>query len=308
MDLAALILALLIEQGRAMPHHNPVWNTVRTLTAWFARNFNAGEVSHGQTAWFLYVGGTTVLMTGVWWLSHKIHPLLEFTLNVAVLLLTLGFRRFSHYYSLIEEAARNNDVDTARAALGRWRMEREVGADTSLMTLPKVMAAAVEDGLVASHRSVFGVIFWFAVLPGPVGAVLYRLSEHIARSWNKPSVAGHAFGLFAAKIFEWMDWLPARLTALAFAIVGNFEDAIHLWRNRKKRFGTDNKSLLIAVGAGALGIELGQPIDPAEQLQLDWAGIEPSPTAMRSAVGLIWRATVLWLSLIALWTAARLFN
>jgi len=308
MDLAALILALLIEQGRAIPHHNPVWNAVRALTAWFARNFNAGEVSHGQTAWFLYLGGATVLTTGVWWLSHSIHPLLEFTLNVGVLLFTLGFRRFSHYYTLIEEAARNNDVDAARAALARWRSDRDVPADTSLMTLPKVMGAAVEDGLVASHRSVFGVIFWFAVLPGPIGAIFYRLSEHTARSWNKPGVAGTAFGLFAAKVFEWIDWLPARLTALAFAIVGNFEDAMHLWRNREKRFGTDSKSLLIAVGAGALGIELGKPTDPAEQAQLDWVGIEPTPTAMRSAVGLIWRATVLLLTLIALWTAAQLFD
>jgi adenosylcobinamide-phosphate synthase len=308
MDLAALILVLLIEQGRAVPHRNPVWDGVRETTAWFARNFNAGQKEHGRTAWVLYVGAALIFSGALWWLAHRIHPMLGFALNVVFLVFTMGFRQFSHHFTVIEEAVRNNDVDTARKALAQWRRERELSAETALLTIPQIAGAALEEGLVASHRAVFGTIFWFALLPGPLGAVLYRLTEHIARSWNRPEVAGTQFGKFASDAFELLDWAPARLSALAFAIVGNFEDAMHLWRNRAVRFGTDTRALLIATGAGALGVELGRAIDPAEQAQLDWTGAEPGAPAMRSAVGLIWRATVLWLTLIALWTVAQLFS
>jgi adenosylcobinamide-phosphate synthase len=308
MDLAALILALLIEQGRAVPHRNPVWDGVRDITAWFARNFNAGQKDHGRIAWTLYVGAAMLLTGGVWWLAWRIHPVLAFALNVIVLLFTMGFRRFSHHFTVIEEAVRNNDIDTARSALAQWRREHEAQTDTALMSMPQIAAAALEDGMVAAHRAVFGTIFWFAVLPGPFGAVLYRLTEHIARAWNRPDVAGTAFGEFARQAFEIIDWIPARLSALAFAVVGNFEDAMHLWRNRAMRFGSDTRGLLVAAGAGALGVELGRAIDPAEQAQLDWNGAQAGAPAMRSAVGLIWRATVLWLTLIAVWTVAQLFG
>ena len=50
------------------------------------------------------------------------------------------------------------------------------------------MRQAIEHGLLLSQRHVFGVFFWFVVLPGPIGAVVYRLAEHVSRAWNRPPV------------------------------------------------------------------------------------------------------------------------
>ena len=45
----------------------------------------------------------------------------------------------------------------------------------------------IEHSLLAAHRHVFGVFFWFVLLStfglGPAGAVLYRLAEFVSRYW-----------------------------------------------------------------------------------------------------------------------------
>jgi adenosylcobinamide-phosphate synthase len=308
MDFAALVLALLIEQGRPMPHHNLVWDGMRTLAHWFARTFNAGEKQHGQTAWWLFMIGLMLLTWGVWWLASRMHPVLGFCVNVLALVFTLGFRRFSHHFTEIEKAVQANDIDAARASLSQWRSGREQPLDVHALSMPQVIAQAIEEGLVSSHRAVFGTMFWFAVLPGPMGALLYRMSEYAARAWTTGESGGEKFGTFARQAFEVLDWLPVRLSALAFAIVGNFEDAMHLWRNRILRFGHDARAVLVAAGAGAIGVEIGPPVQPLQENKLDWTGVEPSLSAMRSGVGLVWRATVLWLTVVALWTVAQWFS
>jgi adenosylcobinamide-phosphate synthase len=305
MDFAALVLALLIEQGRPVPHHNPVWDGMRSLTHWFSKTFNAGEKQHGQTAWWLYMVGLTAVAAGVWWLADRVHPVLGFCVNVLSLVFTLGFRRFSHHFTEIENAAEAGDIDAARKALSQWRTGREQPLDVQSLSMPQVIAHAIEEGLVSSHRSVFGIMFWFAVLPGPMGALLYRMSEYVARAWSGGETGGERFGAFARQAFEVLDWVPARLSALTFAIVGNFEDAMHLWRNRALRFGSDTRAVLVSAGAGAIGVEIGPPAQPAAENRLDWAGIEPTVSAMRSGIGLVWRATVLWLTVVALWTVAQ---
>jgi adenosylcobinamide-phosphate synthase len=308
MDFAALLLALLIEQGRPVPHHNPVWDGMRALTHWFSKTFNAGEQQHGQTAWWLFMIGLMAVTVGIWWLAARIHPVLGFCVNVLALVFTLGFRRFSHHFTEIEKAAEAGDIDAARKALSQWRTGREQPLDVQALSMPQVMAHAIEEGLVSSHRSVFGIMFWFAVLPGPTGALLYRMGEYVARAWSSGESSGEKFGTFARQAFEVLDWVPVRLSALAFAIVGNFEDAMHLWRNRALRFGNDARAVLVSAGAGAIGVEIGPPAQPLAENKLDWSGIEPTLSAMRSGVGLVWRATVLWMTVVALWTVAQWFS
>ena len=48
-----------------------------------------------------------------------------------------------------------------------------------------------------------------------------------------------------------IDWIPARLTASAFAVVGNFEDAIYAWRNFANRWEDEAAGIILAAGGGA---------------------------------------------------------
>jgi adenosylcobinamide-phosphate synthase len=150
--------------------------------------------------------------------------------------------------------------------------------------------------------------------------VMYRVAEYLARAWNEPDhMRGEAFGQFAAKAFYWIDWLPVRLTAVAFAVVGNFEDAIYAWRNFAHRWSDEAKGIILTAGGGAMGVRLGTPYEnasglalPADAATVDSSDIEaevlpgeqPNVRALQSTVGLVWRALLLWMMLLLLLSSA----
>ena len=177
----------------------------------------------------------------------------------------------------------------------------------------------MEKSLITTHRNVFGVFFWFLLPLGPACAVMYRVAEYLARAWNEPDhMHNEAFGQFAARAFYWIDWIPVRLTAVAFAVVGNFEDAIYAWRNFAGRWADEAKGIILAAGGGAMGVRLGTPLENAPRaLPIDVAtvdisdadtdvmpGEEPSVRALQSTVGLVWRALLLWMMLLLLLSGA----
>ena len=186
------------------------------------------------------VAGNTACMRGCWWSSAfhwssarstamavSIHWLLGLVVNVTVLFFALGFRQFSHRGTEIQIALANGDLIAARQRTdGMETADRSDLFSAADLDQDEVVRQAIEHGLLLSQRHVFGVFFWFVVLPGPIGAVVYRLAEHVARIWNRPPVTAtppDQFGDFARRAFAWIDWAPARLTSLGFAVVGDFE-------------------------------------------------------------------------------------
>jgi adenosylcobinamide-phosphate synthase len=268
------------------------------------RQFNGGEYRHGVTAWIAGVAAPAVLTLVLHFVLDYIHPVLAFVFDVVVLYFLLGFRQFSHFFTDIQLALRMGEIDRARRLLEEWRGQRAERLGST-----EIARLAIEQGIVASHRHVFAPLFWFMVF-GPAGALLYRLSFVVAEHW--PRVGGpmddHApFGEFARRAFQAIDWLPARLTAVTFAIVGDFEDAVYCWRTQASQWADAATGILLASGAGALGIKLGLPLP-------DEVGIEARPELglgddaqvehLQNAIGLVWRALVLCLLLLALLTVA----
>ena len=85
-----------------------------------------------------------------------------------------------------------------------------------------------------------------------------------------------------------LEWLPVRLTAMTFAIVGDFEDAIHCWRTQAAGWPDPESGILLASGAGALGVRLGMPIPQggmlADRAELG-VGDDADADSMQSAIG-----------------------
>jgi cobalamin biosynthesis protein CobD/CbiB len=108
-----------------------------------------------------------------------------------------------------------------------------------------------------------------------------------------------------------MEWVPLRLTAITFAIVGDFEDTIYCWRSQADTWPDAEQGVLLASGAGALGVRLGQPVpNGGEILDRPELGIGDDADAdfMQSTVGLVWRALVFWMVLLFLLTLASLIG
>ena len=333
MSFFAILCALLIEQVRPLAHHNPVYGGVLAWTRWTSRNFDAGKSHHGWVAWMLAVFVPTLLSLGVHWLLVLTLGLpFAVVWSAAVLYVTLGFRQFSHHFTGIRDALDVGDEALARSLLANWQR-----VDAADLPRSEIVRHVIEHSVIAAHRHVFGVLAWFSVLAaiglGPAGAVFYRMSEFVFRYWT------HKDGAFfqpssiwvqmaAERAWAVIDWLPARITALGFAVVGSFEDAIDCWRNDAGRFNNENDGVILAATSGAVNVRLGggtlravavadplyraQAGDPmaAERVSDSGStpGREPESAHLRSVVGLVWRSVVMWMVLLALLTLARLLG
>lgn len=299
MSLLAIVLVLLVEQVRPLPVEQWLRAPLARIAGLFEDKFNEGGVASGRIAWALLVG----LLVGGCVLLHlalvALSPFVAFLFSVGVLYLTMGMRHESHYFTDIHAALRLGELDRARTQLSEW-----TGRDCSALSESDTVRQAIEQALVAAHRNVFGVVFWFLVLPGPTGAVLYRLASFLDRAWGaRQDEEIGRFGQAARQAFQWIDWLPVRLTAVSFSVVGNFEDAILCWRTQAGQCERPSSGILLSSGGGALGVRLGAPRQEAgrfvDRPELG-CGEEARVEFMQGTVGLIWRALCLCLLVLAL--------
>ncbi len=317
MNFLAILAVLGLEQWRTFRWRAAVERAFVLWARGIERRFNGGTREQGILGMVLALLPVTLAAAGLFWLFSTLHPALGLAWNVLMLYLLLGFRRFSHAYARVAAALRADDIDGARRALSAWR-----GGVTRELSSEEVARLAIERGLLDSYRQVFATLFWFTVLPGPAGAVLYRAAALLADEWRADirgddttpiARARNVFGAPARRVLWLLDWIPVRLTALSFAVVGDFEDAAWCWRTQAPAWsdedGGEHAGVILATGAGALGVTLGGTLpgltgEPEFRPGLGM-GEPPDADLMPSAVGLVWRALVLWLLLILLLTLAN---
>lgn len=333
MSFFAALFALLLEQARPLAPGNLFHAGLQAWARWSSRNLDAGHKQHGWLAWSVAVAGPALLAFAIHWLLWSVHGLLAFVWSVAVLYASLGFRQFSHHFTAIRDALDVGDEDAARELLAEWQQ-----VDARELPRSEIVRHVIEHSVLAAHRHVFGVLSWFSVLAalglGPAGAVLYRMSEFVSRYWSRQSALSEesvspALQGVAQRAWGVIDFVPARMTAVGFAVVGSFEDAVDSWRNYSQAFSVDsalastqrNDGLVLAATAGAVNVRLGglalkssagalsssDDVAPPPSLQAT-PGREPELAHLRSIVGLVWRCVVLWMVLLALLTLARLIG
>lgn len=336
MSFFAIFCALLIEQLKPLTRSNPIHHGLRAWADAVQHNFDAGKSQHAWLVWAAAVGLPSVAVLLVHWLLVAwLGWPAAVVWNVLILYLTLGFRQFSHHFTEIRDALDNGDEALARQLLADWQR-----VDAADLPRSEIVRHVIEYSVLAAHRHVFGVLTWYVLLAalglGPMGAVFYRMSEFAIRYW-KPRHPGqlnasateqmllHPISATLRQVCgsAWwiVDWLPARMTAVGFAIVGNFEDAIDSWRNYAEQLPTldnANDGVILAATAGAMNVRLGgealQPKSQTEALEapfpdtISTPGREAETAHLRSVVGLVWRCVVLWMLLLALLTLSKLLG
>ena len=306
MSFIAILFALLLEQARPLGQLNPVHNTNRGWVRWVVRNFDAGTPQHGWLSWAMAVLLPSLLACGMHWLLvWSLGWIAAVFWSIAVLYVTLGFRQFSHHFTLIRDALYGGDEGLARQKLAQW-----MRMDASELPRSEIVRHVIEYSALSAHRHVFGVLAWYSVLAalglGPAGAVFYRISEYVARYVNRPlkptsTVVSGALQSSANRAWFLADWVPVRLTALGFAFVGSFEEAVDSWRQYAARYPDDNDGVVLAATAGAINVQLGEPEQGEE-------GPVPQAVHLRAFVGLVWRTVVMWMVILVLLSLARLLG
>lgn len=267
-------------------------------------------VGYQQSAlgWLIIVLIPCLLISIGIYLFGLAHPIVKLALHLCILYLTVNFYGFTDYYNRIQLALSRADLSSAQKILQSWKLETKQSVNTENFSISAVCRAAIEELISVSHRHLFAIVLAYTLLPGVFGPLLYCFSEYLLRdtqAWkNDPNLQINTvrklhqnLNHFAERVFNYLDWVPVRCTAVLFAIVGNFEDAIYGWRRRSVLWNNKSQGILLESAAGALGVCLGPP----EIIEdIDAPGAAPGPHTLQSASALVWRAVIVWLILMFL--------
>ncbi|WP_411269290.1 adenosylcobinamide-phosphate synthase CbiB [Phytopseudomonas dryadis] len=266
------------------------------LAARLEQRFNpsgGGWRSHGVSAWCLAVLPLT-LLTGL--LAQL--PWIGWLVQIIALYAALGLRSLDQHAQPVAQALRLGDLPEARVRVGHMVSRNTAGLDAT-----GVARAGTESVLENGSDAVFAALFWFLLVGAP-GVVLYRLSNTLDAMWGYRNERFERFGWAAAKIDDVLNYVPARLVALTYALLGRTWLALRCWRRQALQWDSPNAGPVMAAGAGSLGISLGgAAVYHGELHQRPLLGEGPAPKArdIERAMNRVWAGVLLWLSLMLLW-------
>ncbi|WP_313464528.1 adenosylcobinamide-phosphate synthase CbiB, partial [Pseudomonas nitroreducens] len=199
-----------------------------------------GWRSHGVTAWIIAVIPLTLIA-----LLLSLLPYVGWIVQVLALYAALGLRSLGEHADPVVLALRSGDLNEARLRVGYV-----VSRETAELDETAVARAATESVLENGSDAVYAALFWFAVAGAP-GVVLYRLSNTLDAMWGYRNARFERFGWAAAKIDDVLNYIPARLVALTYALLGHTRLALRCWRTQAPKWDSPNAGPVMAAGAGA---------------------------------------------------------
>jgi adenosylcobinamide-phosphate synthase len=129
--------------------------------------------------------------------------------------------------------------------------------------------------------------------------LLYRLSNTLDSMWGYRTARYNEFGWAAARLDDVLNYIPARLTALSYALLGHTRSALHCWRAQAPHWESPNAGPVMAAGAGALQVRLGGKAIYHGEISarpLLGCGAEVTGGDIARALQLVRRTLYLWLA------------
>ena len=280
--LAAVMLDRLLGEPRRW---HPLVGFGRLAEA-LEKRLNDRGLTAGLLAWALLV--LPFLGLAVWLRGPA-----PFAVDVALLYFALGARSLAEHAEAVARPLQAGNLREAQQRVG-WMVSR----DTTALDESGVAKAGMESVLENGNDAIFGALFWFALLGGP-GALLFRLANTLDAMWGYRTERFNRFGRPAARIDDALNWLPARLTALTYALLGRTRNALDCWRAQAPGWKSPNAGPVMAAGAGSLGVQLGGAATyQGREESRPPLGNGPAPVAadLARAVVLIRRSLWLWLA------------
>lgn len=248
-------------------------------------NHGPEKVSKGAIAWIAAVLPIVVIvwlldsLIGGWWLS------------ILFGWLAIGWHSLRKHGLWVEQALKENNIDEARQKIS-WLVSR----DTSQLNSNQISKACIESVLENGSDAIFAPLFWLAVGGAPA-VVAYRLCNTLDAMWGYRNERYEQFGKFSARVDDLLNIIPARLTAFTYGLVGDFRGAMQAWRAQAGQWYSPNAGVVMAAGAGALGIRLGGDAiyhGKNKSRPTLGNGEEPQVSDLSASLTLVDRSVYLW--------------
>lgn len=293
MTFLIVLTSLFIE--RVLQQHRP-----RRRHAWFNAYCDLLTRS-GATRWLVSRSWGAVLalippIAAVAWLqgaADDLGLLFEWAFGSLVLLYSLGPRDIGDDAEAYL-AARAGDDPAHATALAQQFCISEVPSQE-----PRRSLAVARAVVVLANKRLIGPLFWFVAF-GPAGAAAYRAVQLMAERLEGEDCPAE-MARYSDELRHVVDWAPARVTAIGYAVAGNFDAVAHAWRTFDYLPGdgplSEAEHLLAHTGLAALDTFP----DDAEDIIASEAGLdEPTPPpVVEDALALVWRSLVMWVTVIA---------
>ena len=250
----SIVLAVLLDQwlGEPKKHHPLIYfgqlaNHLEKIIR--KPHYSAARLKcHGLLAIISLIAPITALVylcTQVYWLNILIAPV--------ILYFCIAAKSLKQHACAVLQALDSNDL-----ALAKKQLSLIVSRQTEKMTDDEIRKATIESVLENGADAIFAPVFWF-MIAGPAGAILYRLSNTLDAMWGYKNQKYFYFGRAAARFDDILNWIPARMTAISYALLGHSSQAISCWKQQAHLLDSPNAGPVMTSGAGALNVQLGGP-------------------------------------------------
>ena len=257
--LVGFCVDLLLGDPRRLPH--PVQGMGRLievlephLRKWFPKT-EQGERRAGTCLVSLVVGLTGLLTALSLWLAGRIHPVLEFCLEVVICWQILATKSLRTESMKVVRALEQGSLDDGRRAVSMI-----VGRDTAQLSEEEVLAAAVETVAENASDGILAPLLWAAVL-GPVGGMCYKAVNTMDSMVGYQNDRYLWFGRSAALFDDLCNYLPARISGFLMCLAAfpgfDGKSALRGFFRDRKNHNSPNSAHTEAACAGALGLQLG---------------------------------------------------
>ncbi|MDP5239162.1 adenosylcobinamide-phosphate synthase CbiB [Uliginosibacterium sp. 31-16] len=289
----AILLGVLLDRLLGeVPRWHPLVGFGRSA-AWLERRINKGSarILRGALGWTLLVAP---LALGALLLAGLQHG---WIVDGIALYFALGARALTEHGHDVAQALQHGDMEEARRRTGYL-----VSRETTRMNEEQIARATTESLLENGNDAIFGALFWCAVAGAP-GVILYRLANTLDAMWGYRNARFNEFGRIAARVDDVLNFIPARLTALTYALLGEWRRALRSWRAQAAGWSSPNAGPVMAAGAGSLGLQLGGAAiyeGIVEERPLLGEGRPAEGRDIPRALTLISRSLLVWIAVMGL--------
>lgn len=219
------------------------------------------------------------------WISEE--PLV---IDVLVLLVCIKWNPLKKDMLRIAAAVKKGYLSLAREQLSHWVLR-----ETQTLTEYGINKACIETMLLRTSKYVIGVAFYYLCF-GAAFALLYRLLIELSMVWNEKNPTYKHFGKSVAKVVRLLDFIPARIFAISFALLRQLRASFKLVKQTKQHWQGNNSRWILATASASIPVELGGPaIYGGEKVRRQRIGsIKATSEHIKLSVAIIEQVLVTW--------------
>ena len=214
-----------------------------------------GENVAGGVLWLLVVLISTAVPLGILYLGYKISPWLGLALESIMCWQILATKSLK-----VESMKVYTALKAGNPAEYRRAVSMIVGRDTAALDDKAVARAAVETVAENTSDGIIAPMLYLAIGGAPLG-FFYKAVNTMDSMLGYVEMPYKNIGLVPAKIDDFFNFLPARLSALLMLLAGWLEGldirrGWRIWRRDRRNHASPNSAQTESVCAGLLGLRL----------------------------------------------------